>query len=355
VIQADPLLGTGLHAVGALCAALCYTPQQGIRSWSWQTYWLAQASICWLLAPVVGAFLTVPDLLTALGDAPPSALWKTFLLGAAYGIGGTAFGLAIRHIGYSLTYAMAVGLSCVLGTLSGPLIQEKVRETLEARGAGWVLAGIAVGAAGIFLCGVAGRRKEIDIGDEAARRGFSLSKGLPLCLIAGVLSAVYGIAVNDTGKPIAEAAGRHGAGHWETNAVYIFSNSGAFVTTAAYTIFLGIRHRTLGEFVRTAAGRGVLLPNYLLAILTGCLWYSQFLFYGIGHVRMGKFEFSSWAIHMILLILWSALTGLLMREWKGCRPRTLRGIALAIVVLIAAVLSITYGNWLARPPAPPPG
>jgi len=197
----QPLLGTGLHAVGALAAALCYTPQHGIRSWSWQTYWLAQASICWLLAPIVGAILTVPELADVLRDAPRSALISTFLLGAAYGIGGTAFGLAIRHIGYSLTYALAVGLSCVAGTISGPIYEKKVLETLSATGSGWVIAGIAIGAAGIFLCGLAGRRKEVDIGAEAARRGFSLAKGLPLCLVAGVLSAVYGIAVNNTGSP----------------------------------------------------------------------------------------------------------------------------------------------------------
>jgi L-rhamnose-H+ transport protein len=62
---------------------------------------------------------------------------------------------------------------------------------------------------------------------------------------------------------------------------------------------------------------------------------------------MGEFEFSSWAIHMILLILWSNAAGLAMREWRGCRPRTHLGIAAAILVLIAAVLSITYGNRIA--------
>ncbi len=54
--------------------------------------------------------------------------------------------------------------------------------------------------------------------------------------------------------------------------------------------------------------------NYAMALLTGCLWYSQFLFYGLGHVRMGEFEFSSWAIHMIMLILFSSLTGIVLKR-----------------------------------------
>jgi len=52
MIPANPLLGTLLHAVGALSAAVCYTPQKATRGWSWQTYWLAQASVCWLILPL---------------------------------------------------------------------------------------------------------------------------------------------------------------------------------------------------------------------------------------------------------------------------------------------------------------
>ena len=32
-------------------------------------------------------------------------------MGMAYGVGGTAFNISIRYIGFSLTYAIAVGLS----------------------------------------------------------------------------------------------------------------------------------------------------------------------------------------------------------------------------------------------------
>jgi L-rhamnose-H+ transport protein len=76
------------------------------------------------------------------------------------------------------------------------------------------------------------------------------------------------------------------------------------------------------------------------------LWYGQFFFYGLGHVRMGKFEFSSWAIHMIMLVLLSAVTGLLLKEWKSSSSKTIRLLTVAIVILITAVLLLTYGNKL---------
>jgi len=350
VITADPLLGAGLHAVGATAAALCYTPQQKLRGWSWQTYWLTQAAICWFIAPVIGAIATTPELTLVLREAPPQAMVVTFALGMAYGIGGTAFGMAIRHIGYSLTYAIAIGISCVLGTLTGPILKGVMAEIIDKPGSTWVLGGIAVGVVGTLMCGLAGRLKEVE--SSAASGGqqpFNLGKGLTLCLIAGVFSAVYGIAVNDAGKPLAEVAERHGAGHWQTNIVYIFANTGAFVTTALYTTWRSFREETWREFVGVKdVSAWALAANYLLAILTGLLWYSQFLFYGLAHVRMGALKFSSWAIHMTMLILISSLAGTLMREWSGCRPRTQIAIVTALAVLIGAVLMLTYGNFLAE-------
>src|SRR6185436_13735706 len=104
--------GVLYHAVGASGAALCYTPQKKVSGWSWQTYWLAQALICWLVLPIIVALLTIPNLVSVLQQAPASAMRSSFLLGMAYGVGGTAFGIAIRYVGFSLTYAIAVGISC---------------------------------------------------------------------------------------------------------------------------------------------------------------------------------------------------------------------------------------------------
>ena len=102
---------------------------------------------------------------------------------------------------------------------------------------------------GTLMCGLAGRLKEVESNaGSGGQQPFNLGKGLTLCLIAGVFSAVYGIAINDAGKPIAEAAARHGAGHWQTNVVYIFANTGAFVTTALYTTWRSFREKTWREF-----------------------------------------------------------------------------------------------------------
>lgn len=361
MITPNPLLGTALHAVGALSSSACYAPQKQVRRWSWQTYWITQASFCWFLLPILGAVLTIPRLQEVLAVAPRDAMLKSFLLGMAYGIGGTAFGISIRYIGFSLTYAIAVGLSSVLGTLIPPLVKGELVGILGKTGAGWVLAGVAVGTVGIALCGLAGRLKEVDVQSQEAKTEFALAKGLLLSLLAGVLSAVYGFAL-EAGEPIAEVAYQYGADVYRGNVVYIFSNTGAFVTTAVYCLYLGVKHHTLGELVGlapdpAAAAEGAwpwstgqafacLLLNFAMAALTGLLWYGQFFFYNLGHVRMGEYKFTSWAIHMIMLVLASNLIAILFREWKGCRRVTQATIGLALLVLVLAILALTYGNYL---------
>ena len=149
------------------------------------------------------------------------------------------------------------------------------------------------------------------------------------------------------GQPIADIAAKYGAGNFQGNVIYIFSNGGAFLSTAIYCLYLHNKHKTIGEYVKlSAAGSGSLAFHFALAFVTGILWYAQFFFYGLGHTRMGAYKFSSWAIHMILLVLFSATVGLILREWAGGSAKTKTTLALALVVLIAAVLLLTYGNSL---------
>jgi L-rhamnose-H+ transport protein len=348
----NPLLGVGLHSAGALLSANCYAPQKGLRRWSWETFWITQAAWCWLLWPILGAMATIPNLWQVLVEAPKLPMLYSFLMSLAYGVGGTAFNISIRYIGFSLTYSIAVGLSSVLGTMVPPLVRGQLGEILSRQGSGVVLAGVAVGALGIAMCGISGRFKERDLDEKQGSHGeFNLTKGLLLSLVAGVLSAVYGFAL-EVADPVIAVAEEHGAGHWKGNVAYLFANTGAFITAAAYSLYLARKNRSLRELVELPADakRGSLGVNYLLAFLTGSLWYGQFFFYNLGHVRMGAYAFSSWAIHMIMLVLFSNLLAVLFREWKGTRSRTKVAINLSLAVLVASVLLLTYGNYLGDQP-----
>jgi L-rhamnose-H+ transport protein len=156
------------------------------------------------------------------------------------------------------------------------------------------------------------------------------------------------------------------AATFSSNAIYPFSNSGAFLTTAIYCLILHRKHRTLGEIVNLPEGpeNASLSVNWIMAVLTGCLWYGQFFFYGFGHYYISKvegFEQTCWAIHMILLILLGTLVGIIFKEWARCRQRTYLALGLCLGLLIVGKLSLDYGNYLgqqaakaaAAPPAEP--
>jgi L-rhamnose-H+ transport protein len=62
---------------------------------------------------------------------------------------------------------------------------------------------------------------------------------------------------------------------------------------------------------------------------------------------MGKYDFSSWTIHMAFITVFSNIWGLIFREWKGSSRRTHQIIFLGLAVLITSTIVIGLGNYLA--------
>jgi L-rhamnose-H+ transport protein len=354
MIPVDPIKGVGLHSVGALFAASCYTPQKKTRLWAWEIYWISQASFAWLILPIIGAFLTVPDYIGLLAESSIEVMAKSFGLGMVYGTGGLAFGLAIRYIGFSLTYSLAIGLSAALGTVL-PLFWTPNAgfvykfDTLFTSVPGGIIGlGILIALAGICICGYAGAMRERTTGEYT--EGFSFKKGIPLAVVAGILSAVFNFALL-AGEPLAKAAAARGTTEvlsW--NAIYPFSHTGSWLTNLLWCVFLIRKSRTARQFVRLPArDRGGLPLYYLMALLSGAFWYLQFFFYGMGHHYLGeRFGFTSWAIHMSLLILFSNIYGKLFREWEGASPLPRKVVHIGMLIIVIATLVITYGNYIGQ-------
>jgi L-rhamnose-H+ transport protein len=351
-MQSNPFLGAGLHSVGALSASSCYTPQKKTKRWAWEVYWISQATFAWLVLPIIGAFLTVPNYLEVLAGVPADVMLRTFLLGALYGVGGLTFGLGIRYIGFSLNYAIAIGISACLGTLL-PLIWDPNRgfvwEIVDKFSTGpglVVLAGIVVSLAGIVICGWAGALRGNHGSGSKAK--YNLKLGLPLAAMAGTLSAVFNYSLL-AGAPIEIAAVDAGANEiLKMNAIYPFSNGGAWVTNALWCVILLKRNGTASQLLRLPGDGGSSLRfYYLMALASGVLWYGQFFFYGMGHSYLGQdFGFTSWGLHMAILVLFSNLFGFLFREWEGASKRPIRILQLGMACIVVATLIITYGNYL---------
>jgi len=347
MITPNPIIGTGLHAIGGISAASCYLPNTQTRKWSWGTFWLAQALFAWVIMPLVIGWLTVPGFFQILVDAPAKPFWIAFLLGAAYGFGGMSFGKAINHIGYSLTYTLAIGISAVLGTIFPMIIFGGLGDFFTKPGGGIVLSGMILSITGVVICGWAGFRKEKDLKQSnIGKAGFNMTVGLLLTIVAGVLSGVFNLSL-EYGKPIADMAAQNGAGHFEGNAKQVISTSGCFVVNFIWFLIAGLRNGTLKEFLpQNGLSGNTIFRNWLWSAFAGTLWAMQFFFYGLGHVKMGNFQFASWVLHMSMLIFFSYIVGVLMKEWKNVRLQTYILLIAGLLVLIVSFCITSYGSYI---------
>jgi len=343
MITPNPLVGTGLHALGGISASTCYLPYHQTKKWSWVPFWLVQSFFAWILVPLILGLATVPGFFSVLRDSPTEVVWPAFLLGCLYGFGGMSFGFAIRNIGYSLTFTISIGLSAILGTLVPLLLKGGLVEYFSRPGGSYILTGMVISVLGVFVCGWAGFKKEKTLGSAST---FNMRKGLILTLIAGVLSAVFNISL-EIGQPIADLAAARGAGHFEGNAKLIVSTAGCFLVNLVWFVVLGIKENSLQEFTfRTGLTGKELFRNFFWSGLAGTMWCFQFFFYGLGHVKMGNFQFASWVIHMSMLIFFSYMVGVLMKEWKNVSRGTYLTLIVALVLLLCSFLIMTYGSMV---------
>ena len=345
MIHSNPVLGTFYHAVGGASASMCYLPNQKTKSWSWGTFWLVQSVFAWFIMPLLVGYFTVPDFFQILKNTPAPVFWGAFLLGAVYGFGGMSFGFAIQKIGYSLTYSISIGLSAVLGTMTPLMMKGQVAEYFSRPGSSIVLVGMLTAIVGVAFCGWAGFRKETDLGEMKDKTQFNMTSGLVLAIIGGLLSAVFNISLV-VGQPISDMAAQYGAGEFEGNAKLIVSTSGCFVVNLIWFVTAGIKNGTLKEFTASSGISSVQrFKNTLWSALAGTMWCGQFFFYGLGHVRMGNFQFISWVLHMSMLIFFSYGVGLLMKEWKNVSKKTYRILIAALLLLLFSAVIISYGSY----------
>ena len=344
----NPSLGVILHALGGFAAGSFYIPFRKVRNWSWESYWVVGGFFSWIIAPWLVGFLTAPKLMSVLREAPPTSILLCYLFGLLWGVGGLTFGLSMRYLGMSLGYALALGFCAAFGTIIPPIFMRSFGQLITHASGLTTLGGIIVCLAGIAICGWAGVSKESELSEEKKKetiKEFNFGKGVWVAIFAGIMSACMAFGIS-AGKPIAKLAVEKGAAPlWQNSAVFVCILAGGFTTNFLWCAFLNVKNRTSRDYL--SSGEASLAGNYIFSALAGITWYLQFMFYGMGTTKMGRYDFSSWTIHMAFIIVFSNIWGLVFREWKGASGRTHRTILVGIVVLILSTFVVGLGNYLA--------
>jgi L-rhamnose-H+ transport protein len=185
----------------------------------------------------------------------------------------------------------------------------------------------------------------------------------------------YGLTA---GKPIAliarsELLSANRADLWQNLPVLIVVLWGGFFTNFLWSVFLIVKNHSAGQFFGAPGSNpmgtavtgetltnidptnveselrlrpSTLLRNYLLAALAGVIWYFQFFFYSMGQTKMGKYDFSSWTLHMASIIIFATLWGIALKEWKDTKYRTRLCVTCGLLLLIFSTVIVGYGNYL---------
>lgn len=344
-MESNPILGLLLIAIGALSASSFYVPFTKVKGIAWEIYWMIGGLFSWIVVPVVVSLITVPDFFSFLIHLPGDLLLWPFIFGILYGFGGLTFGLAMRYLGLSLGYAITLGVIATFGTLIPPIVNGQFIQMTTSTGGLITLAGIVSTLLGIGITGKAGILKDKNISDENKKESiveFNFRKGVLVALFAGTMSACFAFGIA-AGKPVAELAVEYGVNPlWRQNPVYVIMLLGTFLTNFAWCFYQAIRNKTLGDFIKT--GSVPWLKNYLLAALGGSLWYFQFMLYGMGESKLGKFGFAGWSILMALTIVFSTFWGLYRNEWKDSGKLIMRVLIVGLAVLVVSTFIIGLGG-----------
>jgi L-rhamnose-H+ transport protein len=358
-LNPNPFVGVLYHWTGGLSAASCYLPFRVIRRWSWEIYWLLQGVFSWIIAPALFAALLVPGWVGTLQGASGQSLFYAWFWGAMWGIGGLTFGLGVRYLGVALGYTIALGFSTAFGTLMPPLFAGEMGAVVRERSGQVILLGVATCLAAIVVSGLAGWSKEAELGASRVKsdavKEFSYKKGLLVATFAGVMSAcfAYGLAA---AKPVDALARVQLAAHgrsdlWQHLPALVVVLWGGFTTNFLWCGWLLVKNRSAGQFVgRAAAGPRiagrVMALNVAASAAAGLLWYFQFFFYSMGQTKMGRYDFSSWTLHMAGTILFATLWGVVLHEWKGTGRGTRWLGAAGFLLLVLSTVIVGYGNYL---------
>lgn len=354
------ILGILFHFIGGFASGSFYMPYKKVKGWNWESFWITGGIFSWLIAPLIAAYLTIPDFFDIIGSSSSLTLGSTFIMGLLWGIGGLTYGLGVRYLGVSLGSSIILGLCSVFGAIIPSIYYffnpKQGKDTIaDLIGTSWgrfVLFGLLVCVVGIIICGKAGKMKDSELGKshvDGSGSEFKLIKGLIVAIVSGVLSACFSFGI-EAGSTMGEIAnetwksGNPGQGEFlfRNNVIFVVILWGGLTTNLLWCMVLNFRNKSFGDYTNAETP---LLKNYMLCAVGGITWFLQFFFYGMGESKLGNGA-SSWILHMSFIILVANMWGLVLNEWKNVSKKTTTTIIAGIATIIISILLVGYGNSL---------
>jgi L-rhamnose-H+ transport protein len=337
-----------IFTLAGVAGSVFYLPFRKVKGWAWETYWLIYALAGLVVVPWVTAYATSPNVLSVLRAAPRRELVYCYLCGAAWGFGGLTWGLMIRYLGVGLGLAIGCGICSAAGTIVPPILNGNFGQLLDTNGGRVSLLGVVVSVVGIVFIGIAGMSKEREQSETVKKKAvaeFDFKKGLLVAVFAGLASSAmnFGLQGGPTLEHLALTTVPTTSATWKGMPVLLMVYFGGFTVNCLWCLGLNVKNKTLSDYAKPAVPR---VTNMLFAVLAGALWCSQTIFLKAGEPAMGAIAYVGWAVVNASTVLFSALLGLVLGEWKGTSARTSRLLVVGFLVLLLSSLTVGVSGYL---------
>jgi L-rhamnose-H+ transport protein len=314
---------------GSFAAPTKYTGR-----WKWENVWAIWAVVAFFVVPWLLAIVTIPHLFAVYSGANARTLSTVIGFGAAYGIAAVCFGLGVEAIGIALNFAIALGLSTVVGSLV-PLLTLHPEQMFTPKGM-TIQAGIAVVLLGIIVCAVAGRAKEREIvqaapaSDERTTTRTSFKVGLAFAIVAGVGSPFINFGLAFGGPLLMGAAAEGASAASQANVIWPPLLTATLIPYLAYCVYLWRKNNSLKLYALPGTA-----SYWLLGALMGVLWMSSIAIYGTASATMAQMgPVLGWPLFMSAIIITSNVWGFATGEWRRVRRATVLTVSIGMLLLI---------------------
>lgn len=312
-------------------------PMKFTRKWQWENTWLVWTIFALLIFPPLLAYSTVPELHKVYADAGLAVVLTVAACGAGWGIAQVFFGLAVDALGIALAFSVVLGTSAAIGSMI-PLIRLHAEKIATPAGLA-VITGVVLVLVGVSICAVAGKKREKVLGAAPAGKA-SAGRGLVLCVLSGLGSALvnFGVAF---GGPILDAAQRHGAPRlWSPNAAFMPLMLAGAIPNLVYCLYLIRKNKTTQRFLVSGT-----TPYWFLAALMALFWFGSTIMYGASTTTLGQLgAVLAWPLFMSLIVITATVWGVLTGEWKSTGSKPLTIMTGGVAVLVAAIFVLSFAS-----------
>lgn len=334
--------GLSLSLLAGIFLGTFAWPMKKITKWQWENTWLMYSFWGLILIPWLWTFLTVPNLLFIFGTVSISVLVTVFLFGAGWGLSSIGFGIGLNTLGLAIGTAIVLGLNNAIGAIL-PIILYTPEELSTPTGIGISL-GVAIMLVGIVFCALAGSQKEkaLQSSSESNKKNSQFTKGLFICLFAGVFGAMFNFALL-AGKPLEILAIQNGASKLNAaNPTWCISLLGGFIVTLGYCFYLFRKNNS-----ETLFHEGETWKNWVFTAIMGAMWFGGVALYGTAVMNLGRLGASiGWPVIQSMAVLSGNVIGIFAGEWQGTGKKPFMTMLFGLMLLVVGISVISWAGSL---------